>query len=201
MAARRWTLISEHIYFDEHGERFLKVRKCRDGDGNKQYPQYHWDGNGWARESRTRPKIPYRLPQLIAAPTAGIVVLVRGRKRWRQPRQARLCGNDRMRGRRGQMGSGANTVFQGSACRDSARRRSAWPRTCAEGRQGNQRRCRVGADFRSLSRAARRLAMFRIGSWTIPPARSWRSWPKTRRYGSRAASPTQSIAARARHRS
>ena len=75
-----WTLISEHIYLDQHGERFLKVRKCRDGDGKKQYPQYHWDGNGWAKGKPEGSKIPYRLPQLIAAPTAGIVYLCEGEK-------------------------------------------------------------------------------------------------------------------------
>ena len=91
---KAWTLISEHIYLDEHGERFLKVRKCRDGDGKKQYPQYHWDGNGWAKGKPEGPKIPYRLPQLIAAPTASDRVFRRGRKRCRQPRQARLRGHD-----------------------------------------------------------------------------------------------------------
>ena len=69
-----WTVLAEHIYYDQHGERFLKVRKCRDGDGKKQYPQYHWDGNGWAKGKPSAPKIPYRLPQLIAAPTTGIDV-------------------------------------------------------------------------------------------------------------------------------
>ena len=55
---KAWTVLAEHIYYDEHGERFLKVRKCRDGDGNKQYPQYHWDGNGWAKGKPSAPKIP-----------------------------------------------------------------------------------------------------------------------------------------------
>ena len=77
---KAWTALAEHIYYDEHGERFLKVRKCRDGDGNKQYPQYHWDGNGWAKGKPSAPKIPYRLPQLIAAPIAGIVYLCEGEK-------------------------------------------------------------------------------------------------------------------------
>jgi hypothetical protein len=77
---KAWAVLAEHIYYDEHGERFLKVRKCRDGDGNKQYPQYHWDGNGWAKGKPSAPKIPYRLPQLIAAPIAGIVYLCEGEK-------------------------------------------------------------------------------------------------------------------------
>jgi 5S rRNA maturation endonuclease (ribonuclease M5) len=77
---KAWTVLAEHIYYDEHGERFLKVRKCRDGDGNKQYPQYHWDGNGWAKGKPSGPKIPYRLPQLIAAPIEAVIYLCEGEK-------------------------------------------------------------------------------------------------------------------------
>jgi 5S rRNA maturation endonuclease (ribonuclease M5) len=74
-----WTVLGEYVYLDENGERFLKVRKCRDGAGGKQYPQYHWDGNGWAKGKPDSPKIPYRLPELIAAPAA-VVYFVEGEK-------------------------------------------------------------------------------------------------------------------------
>ena len=82
---------------------------------------------------------------------------MRGREGCRRSRQARLRGHHRVRGCRGQVGAGANAIFQGSTCRDPARRRSARPRACAEGRQGDQWRRRIGADSRSLSRAARRI--------------------------------------------
>ena len=158
---KAWTLISEHIYLRRARRAFLKVRKCRDGDGNKQYPQYHWDGNGWAKGKPERPKIPYRLPQLIAAPTAGIVYLCEGEKdsdafassaSWPPPRpRAPRPG-----------GLGANAIFQGSTRRDPARRRSARPCARAEGRQGDQWRRRIGADSRPLSRAARRIRCFEL---------------------------------------
>jgi Protein of unknown function (DUF3631) len=77
---KTWTVISEHIYYDEHGERFLKVRKCLDPNGKKQYPQLHWDGNGWAKGKRKGPKIPYRLPQLLAAPVTATVYFCEGEK-------------------------------------------------------------------------------------------------------------------------
>jgi 5S rRNA maturation endonuclease (ribonuclease M5) len=78
---KAWRLISEHVYLDKNGERFLKVRKCIDADGKKQYPQYHWDGNGWAKGKPDEAKIPYRLPQLIAAsPATTIVYFVEGEK-------------------------------------------------------------------------------------------------------------------------
>ena len=78
--------------------------------GKKQYPQYHWDGNGWAKGKPDGPKIPYRLPELIAAPITAIDLLLRGREGRRHPRQDRLRGHDGFRGRRGQMGSGADAV-------------------------------------------------------------------------------------------
>ena len=64
-----WTMLGEYIYYDQNGERFLKVRKCRDETGKKQFPQSHWDGNGWTKGKPQGPKIPYRLPELIASPT------------------------------------------------------------------------------------------------------------------------------------
>ena len=75
-----WTVLGEYIYCDQNGERFLKVRKCRDETGKKQFPQYHWDGTGWAKGKPDGPKIPYRLPQLIAAPNTALVYFCEGEK-------------------------------------------------------------------------------------------------------------------------
>lgn len=44
--SKAWTLVAEYIYQDENGHRYLRVRKCRDGNGKKQYPQAHWMGRG-----------------------------------------------------------------------------------------------------------------------------------------------------------
>jgi hypothetical protein len=73
-------VLGEYIYRDENGEAFLRVRKCRDEAGKKQYPQSHWDGNGWAKGKPDGPKIPYRLPELIAAPTTALVYFCEGEK-------------------------------------------------------------------------------------------------------------------------
>jgi Protein of unknown function (DUF3631) len=75
-----WMVISEHIYYDERGEKFLKVRKCLDAKGKRQYPQSHWDGKGWANGKPEGPKIVYRLPELIAAPITATVFFVEGEK-------------------------------------------------------------------------------------------------------------------------
>ena len=75
-----WTTLAEHIYYDHKGEPYLKIRKCRDETGKKQFPQYHWDGNFWAKGKPAGPKIPYRLPQLIAAPITATIYFVEGEK-------------------------------------------------------------------------------------------------------------------------
>jgi 5S rRNA maturation endonuclease (ribonuclease M5) len=76
----KWSELGEYIYYDQNGERFLKVRKCRDETGKKQFPQYHWDGNGWTKGKPDGSKIPYRLPELIATPTTAQVYFCEGEK-------------------------------------------------------------------------------------------------------------------------
>ena len=168
---KAWTLISEHIYYDQHGERFLKVRKCRDGDGKKQYPQYHWDGNGWAKGKPDEAKIPYRLPQLIAAPTATIVYFVEGEKDADTLAKLGFVATTASEGAAAKWDSALTALFQGSSRRNPARCRSARPRACAEGRQGNQRRCRVGADSRISIPSGTTARDVSNWLWTIPPAR------------------------------
>lgn len=72
--------LAEYIYRDENSECYLKVRKIRDEAGYKQFPQFHWDGNGWAKGKPSGPKIPYRLPELNAAPKTAPVFFVEGEK-------------------------------------------------------------------------------------------------------------------------
>ena len=76
----KWSVLGEYIYYDQNGERLLKVRKCLDETGKKQFPQFHWDGHGWAKGKPDGPKIPYRLPQLIASPTTALVYFCEGEK-------------------------------------------------------------------------------------------------------------------------
>jgi hypothetical protein len=75
-----WRELGEYVYLDQNGERFLRVRKCRNETGKKQYSQSHWDGNSWAKGKPEGPKIPYRLPELIAAPTTALVYFCEGEK-------------------------------------------------------------------------------------------------------------------------
>ena len=71
--------VAEYVYRDANGEPYLLVRKYLDGDGKKQFPQFHWDGTQWVKGKPAGSKIPYRLPELLAAPTA-VVYFCEGEK-------------------------------------------------------------------------------------------------------------------------
>jgi hypothetical protein len=69
-ARGKWSLVAEFVYRDARGEPYLLVKKYLDANGRKQFPQFHWDGKQWLEGKPAGPKIPYNLPQMIAAPTA-----------------------------------------------------------------------------------------------------------------------------------
>jgi hypothetical protein len=69
----------KHIYQDEHGKPYLKVAILRGRDGKKQCPQYHWTGDRWL-EGAPHPKIPYRLPEFLAAPADAPIHIAEGEK-------------------------------------------------------------------------------------------------------------------------
>jgi 5S rRNA maturation endonuclease (ribonuclease M5) len=75
----KWSQVAEYIYRDARGEPYLLVKKCFDANGRKQFPQFHWDGTQWLKGKPAGPKIPYRLPELLAAPTA-VIYLCEGKK-------------------------------------------------------------------------------------------------------------------------
>ena len=79
--------LAEYVYRDADGEPYLLVRKYLDGNGKKQFPQFHWDGTQWLKGKPAGPKIPYRLPELLAAPTT-VGLFLRGREGRRCSRQA-----------------------------------------------------------------------------------------------------------------
>jgi hypothetical protein len=69
------------IYRDAGGKPYLKVEKrTASSKRGKQYPQFHWTGAHWALGKPKGPKIPYRLPELIAAPPDTAVHIAEGEK-------------------------------------------------------------------------------------------------------------------------
>ena len=77
---KTWTFISEHIYRTETGEPYLRVRKYRDENNKKQYPQAHWDGKQWIKGKPAGAKVPYCLPELIKASLATTIYFCEGEK-------------------------------------------------------------------------------------------------------------------------
>ena len=59
---------------------FCKVRKCLDGDGRKQYPQFHLENGQWVKGKPEGPNISFGLPTLIAAPLKATIYFCEGEK-------------------------------------------------------------------------------------------------------------------------
>jgi putative DNA primase/helicase len=68
--------VAEYIYRQADGTPYLKVCKTAD----KQFPQFHWNETKWVKGKPRGPKIPYRLPELIAASADAIVHVYEGEK-------------------------------------------------------------------------------------------------------------------------
>ena len=77
---KRWTFISEHIYRTETDEPYLRVRKYRDENNKKHYPQAQWHEGQWVKGKPAGGKIPYRLPELIAAAPTTQIFFAEGEK-------------------------------------------------------------------------------------------------------------------------
>lgn len=59
------------VYRDEHGQNYLRVTKVHKGSG-KSFYQHSWNGREWVKGAQ-QVRIPYRLPEVIAADTVYIV--------------------------------------------------------------------------------------------------------------------------------
>jgi 5S rRNA maturation endonuclease (ribonuclease M5) len=68
--------VTQYIYRQADSAPYLKV--CRTAE--KQFPQFHWDGSGWKKGKPNGPKIPYRLPELLAASVGTTIYFCEGEK-------------------------------------------------------------------------------------------------------------------------
>jgi len=65
----------EYVYRDANGRPYLRVTRTPE----KKFWQNKWDGSGWVKGA-PRPKIPYRLPELLAADPTAPVLICEGEK-------------------------------------------------------------------------------------------------------------------------
>jgi putative DNA primase/helicase len=69
--------IAKYVYRTAEGAPYLRVDRLADKSA---FPQYHWDGELWKSGKPNGPKIPYRLPELLAAPLTNPIFVVEGEK-------------------------------------------------------------------------------------------------------------------------
>jgi DNA polymerase len=68
--------LAEYIYRDANSKPYLKVART----SAKQFPQFHWDNDRWVAGKPAGPKIPYQLPELIAAAANVPIFICEGEK-------------------------------------------------------------------------------------------------------------------------
>src|SRR5262249_43148811 len=74
---REWgSDVAEYIYRDKDGEPYLCVKRTSE----KQFPQYHRENGRWKKGAPKGAKLPYRLPQLLAAAPEVPVLICEGEK-------------------------------------------------------------------------------------------------------------------------
>jgi DNA polymerase len=72
--------VDEFFYRNLKGALHLKIVKRVTKSGKKSFPQYHLDNGQWVKGKPAGPKIPYRLPELLAAPASEPVIPCEGEK-------------------------------------------------------------------------------------------------------------------------
>jgi len=66
--------VATFVYRDQHGRPYLQVQRTT----AKDFFQAHWDGEMWRRGAPKGPKLPYRLPELMAAPPKMPIYITEG---------------------------------------------------------------------------------------------------------------------------
>jgi hypothetical protein len=75
--SQQWDdVTAEYIYRDADGNPYLRVQRTAE----KKFWQHHWAGSGWQKGAPRGPRIPYRLPELLAADPTKPVFIVEGEK-------------------------------------------------------------------------------------------------------------------------
>lgn len=73
-------VIAEYVYLDERGNNYLRVERKLSNNGERSMPQAHWVNGKWKYGAPKGAKIPYNLPDLVAAPPDTPVFICEGEK-------------------------------------------------------------------------------------------------------------------------
>jgi hypothetical protein len=68
--------VAEYVYRTADGGAYLMVRRTAD----KEFYQFHREGDIWVKGKPSGPKVPYRLPELLATPSNTPIYVVEGEK-------------------------------------------------------------------------------------------------------------------------
>src|SRR5262249_33588319 len=74
------TKVAEFIYRDLKSTPYLRVDKYVTAQGDKAFPQYRLENGQWVKRGKNWPSIPFRLPELLAAPPGSTVNIGEGEK-------------------------------------------------------------------------------------------------------------------------
>jgi DNA polymerase I-like protein with 3'-5' exonuclease and polymerase domains len=72
--------VDEFVYRDLKGVPYLRVDKYVTAQGDKSFPQYRFDKGQWIKRGKNWPSIPFRLPELLAAPPGSTIDIGEGEK-------------------------------------------------------------------------------------------------------------------------
>ena len=75
-----WTSVASYVYRDANGEPHTLVKKFLDENGDKHFAQYHREGGTWLKGKPAGSKVPYRLPELLAASPNTTIFFCEGEK-------------------------------------------------------------------------------------------------------------------------
>ena len=74
------TKVAEFIYRDLKGAPYLRVDKYVTAQGDKAFPQYRFENGQWVKRGKNGSSIPFRLPELLAAPPGSTIDIGEGEK-------------------------------------------------------------------------------------------------------------------------
>jgi DNA polymerase len=113
---RSYKATTDFVYRDKDGNPYLKVRKFVGKNGKKAFPQYHLENGHWVKGKPAGQRIPYRLPELLAAPADSIVDIFEGEKDADRGAELGLIATSNPEGA-GKWGAELNEYFRGRRVR------------------------------------------------------------------------------------